>query len=135
MRKCSFCLVVTVLLLTFAPTVQAQDEAQAKWDAKADAAVESLHPNTMFTVQLSVVDGSGCRMVLTADDVTYVVRCAGSGRDSGDELQSKLAYESGKMVIKYLGGGFRGLKPGSPLVPERPHGPWRYNGVTAPVFA
>jgi hypothetical protein len=73
-------------------------------------------------------------MILIADDVTYVIRCTGSGRDAGDELQGKVAYESGKMVIKYLGGGHRGIKPGSPVVHGDAHGPWRYNVVTAPVL-
>jgi hypothetical protein len=134
MKKCSFYLVLTALLLVFVPVVHPQDEAQKKWDDKAEAAVDRLHLDTTFTVQRSVVDGSGCRMILTADDVTYVIKCIGLGWDAGDELQGKVTYESGRMVIKYLGGGHRGIKPGSQVVYGEKHGPWRYNVVTAPVL-
>jgi hypothetical protein len=134
MKKCSFCLAVSVLLLIFVPIVQAQDEAQKKWDDAAEAAVETLHLDTMFKVQRCVVDGGGCRMILTADGVTYVIRYTGSGRDAGDNLQGKVAYESGKMVIKYLGGGYRGIEPGSPVMHGAAHGAWRYNVVTARVL-
>lgn len=134
MKKCSLYLVLTALLLVLAPVVKPQDDAQAKWDAEAEAAVSKLHLDTMFTVQSSVVDGNGCRMILIADSVTYVIKCIGLGRDAGDELQGTVTNESGRMVIKYLGGGFRGIKPGSPVVYGDHHGTWRYNVVTAPVL-
>lgn len=35
MKKCSFYLVLTALLLVLAPVVQPQDDAQTKWDAEA----------------------------------------------------------------------------------------------------
>jgi hypothetical protein len=134
MKKCSVYLVLAALLLVFPRVVQPQDDAQTKWDDEAEAVVDKLHLDTMFTVQSSVVDGNGCRMILTADGVIYVIKCIGLGRDAGDELQGKVTYESGRMVIKYLGGGFRGIKPGSPVVHGEHHGPWKYNVVTAPVL-
>jgi hypothetical protein len=98
MKKCSFCLVLMALILVVASVVQAQDDAQEKWDAEADAAVNKLHLDTMFTVQSSIVDGSGCRMILIADNVTYVIKCIGLGRDAGDKLQGTVTNESGRMM-------------------------------------
>ena len=98
MKKCSLYLVLTALILVLAPAVQPQDDAQGKWDAEADAAVNKLHLDTMFTVQSSIVDGSGCRMILIADNVTYVIKCIGLGRDAGDKLQGTVTNESGRMM-------------------------------------
>jgi len=52
----------------------------------------------MFIVQSSIVDGSGCRMILIADNVTYVIKCIGLGRDAGDKLQGTVTNESGRMM-------------------------------------
>jgi hypothetical protein len=134
MKRWWSCFILTFLLLISAHIARAQNEMQSKWDAEAEAAVDRLHLDTNFAVQRSIVDGSGCRMVLTDGDVIYVVRCTGTGRDTGDELQGKFTHESGRMVIEYLGGGFRGIKPGSPVMHGQPHGPWRYNVVTATVL-
>jgi len=121
---------VTMVLILASLSLYAQDDKQDKWDAEADASTASF--KTMFTVQGTVVDGSGCRMILFANDVTYVVKCVKSYWNTGEELQGTVTSVSGRMVVKFLGGGF--LKPGSSIVHhedrDQYHGPWRYNIVT-----
>jgi hypothetical protein len=38
------------------------------------------------------------RMILIADNVTYVIMCIGLGRDAGDKLQGTVTNESGRMM-------------------------------------
>jgi len=125
-----------MLLILTSLSLYAQDDKQDKWDAEAETSVTNL--KTMFTVKGTVVDGNGCRMVLFADDVTYVVKCVKPYWNTGEELQGTVASVSGRMVVKFLGGGF--LKPGSSVVyfvginAKERSGPWRYNVVTLSVL-
>ena len=125
---------VTMLLILTSQSLYAQSDKQDKWNAEAEASTASF--KTMFTVQGTVVDGNGCRMILFANDVTYVVRCVKPYWNTGEELQGTVTSVSGRMVVKFLGGGF--LRPGSSVVhyesKDEIRGPWRYNVVTLSVL-